>query len=133
MTGLEATMAKTKSIKKKASKTTARTTKAVAPAAKSTAKKAKTATSAKAVRAKAPAVAPTKAKITKTAPAKVKATAVARKASVKPIPPPQTKATTPPAPETNWTDAIKAALERRHQQADYPGSGSNSWKNRPKH
>jgi hypothetical protein len=32
----------------------------------------------------------------------------------------------------NWTDTIKAALERRHQQPDYPGAGANSWK-RAKH
>jgi DNA-binding protein HU-beta len=37
-----------------------------------------------------------------------------------------------PAP-TNWTDAIKAALERRDRQPGYPGSGSDSWKHRPKH
>lgn len=97
--------------------------------AKATVKKTKTAT------AKA---APKKAAKAKAAPRvqAQKKVAAPRKAAASPA---KTKAQSPavetksiPA-EANWTDAIKAALERRNQQPDYPGSGSNSWKHRPKH
>jgi hypothetical protein len=105
-------MAKAKSTGKKAAKTAKKTTKGkVAPSVKAAAKKAPP---VKAAAKPAPAKAPTKA----AAPAKV----------AKPSKP----AAKPEATEGTWTDTIKAALERRHQQPDYPGSGSNSWK-RAKH
>lgn len=103
-------MAKAKSTKKKAGKATAKVTKKAAPAAKPAAKKAKAAAPAKAVKAKSPAP----------------------KESAKPTPQAAKPAAPSPPAESNWTDAIKAALERRQQQPDYPGSGSSSWKNRPK-
>jgi len=95
-------MAKAKSTGKKAKKTVKKTS---TPSVKAAAKKA---SPAKAARAKpAPVAAPPKA-------------AKPQKAAAK------------PAPTENWTDAIKHALERRQQQPDYPGAGSDSWK-RAKH
>lgn len=114
-------MVKAKS-KKKASKTS------VKAAPKRVAKGAK---SAKAAKKAAPA---SKAPIKK-AQAPSRAAAPKAAASKKPSAPskPKEKAPSAAPSETNWTDAIKAAIERRNQQPDYPGSGSNSWKNRPKH
>jgi hypothetical protein len=100
-------MAKAKSTGKKAKKTVKKTS---TPSVKAAAKKASPAKAspAKAARAKpAPVAAPPKA-------------AKPQKAAAK------------PAPTENWTDAIKHALERRQQQPDYPGAGSDSWK-RAKH
>jgi hypothetical protein len=102
-------MAKAKSTGKKVAKSATKAAKGkAAPVVKAAAKK------APAVKATAQPAAPK-------SPPKAAATVKAPKPAAKPA-----------AAEANWTDAIKAALERRNQQPEYPGAGADSWK-RAKH